>query len=449
MMTILAVDLGTSALKTGVYHFKNDEYTLIRNFSQDYRVNTYNNGQYSDIEPGKWQQAFMDSVRALGEFMPEVDLVALSGTTPGLNAMDGEGNSLYPAILMTDQRSRLQARRIIEIMSLDYLLSTTGNMPVAGGCSLASILWIKDNHPEIFKRTAVFGHSNTFLAKWLTGRFCIDPSSASLTALYNTVSYDFDWNRDICKEFDLSVNRLPSVIPAYASAGRVKDSISATMGMRKRPEVLIGGNDAVLAAYSSGVQEAGQIINVNGTCEITLVCLPKCYPSQNYNVRTHVIPGRWLTLYVMNAEGAAFEWFRSVFCADMNQDEFYKSFMPRAVDEWLTKESDTKYIPFLMGSRYSQDDLKAQFLGLTSGTTREELLAALVRGLCEYQGKHLDDISQRVPLREEIIVAGGATSPSLVRAKENWMRRCRYVYREHSSLEGTAILARLFESEVC
>ena len=43
--------------------------------------------------------------------------------------------------------------------------------------------------------------------------------------------------------------------------------------------MIIGGNDAALAAYSAGCNEPGQVINVNGTCEITLVCLGKCYPS--------------------------------------------------------------------------------------------------------------------------------------------------------------------------
>jgi len=49
-------------------------------------------------------------------------------------------------------------------------------------CSLASLLWIKDNHPEIYKKSTIFGHCNTFMAKWLTGAFAIDPSRPSLTA---------------------------------------------------------------------------------------------------------------------------------------------------------------------------------------------------------------------------------------------------------------------------
>jgi xylulokinase len=104
----------------------------------------------------------------------------------------------------------------------------------------------------------------------------------------------------------------------------------------------------VLAAYSLGIQEPGDIVNVNGTCEITLVCLPKCIGSQNYNIRAHVIPGRWLTLYVMNAGGTALEWFKDLFCGELNADEFYNHFLPDAIDKWLDQESEVLYIPYLL-----------------------------------------------------------------------------------------------------
>ena len=174
---------------------RNDSVTLVRQFSQEYPINTYNDGLFSDIEPQKWQQAFIAGCKALGDLLSTVEAIALSGTTPGFTAMDAEGMALYPAILMLDQRSRQQAQRIIDVVGMKTLLAETANMPVAGGCSLASLLWIKDNLPEIYGKTAVFGHSNTFMAKWLTGSFAIDPSSASLTALYNTVKNDVHLER--------------------------------------------------------------------------------------------------------------------------------------------------------------------------------------------------------------------------------------------------------------
>ncbi|HUT45409.1 MAG TPA: FGGY-family carbohydrate kinase, partial [Sedimentisphaerales bacterium] len=438
--TILAVDIGTTGMKMGVFQVIDEALSPVGQFSQEYEVNIYNDGLFGDIEQDKWKQAFVAGCKAMAEAISEVDVISLSGTTPGLTAMDKNGEALYPAILMLDQRSRKQAQFIIDTVGLTDLLKTTANMPVAGGCSLASILWIKDNYPDIFARTHKFGHSNTYIAHWLTGAFAIDPSSASLTALYNTVANDLTWNEDIAATFGLALNHLPDIVPAYESIGRVCKSLAREMGFRKEPAVLIGGNDAVLAAYSVGIKNSGDIINVNGTCEIVLVCLDRCLPSADYNIRAHVLPDRWLTLHVMNAGGKALDWFRELFCSELSTEEFYNGFLPKAIESWLDRESGVTYMPYLMGSRYSLEPLKAQLSGLTHQTTREEILAAIVRGLCEYQKAHLDEIEKNVSLQNIIHVTGGATNPALIRAKSKWMRDCEYVYDEQSSMKGAALL---------
>jgi xylulokinase len=438
--TILAADIGTTGMKMGVFQVINEALSPVRQFSQEYEVNIYNDGLFGDIEQDKWKQAFTAGCKAMAEAIVDVDVISLSGTTPGLSAMDKNGEALYPAILMLDQRSRKQAQFIIDTVGLAPLLETTANMPVAGGCSLASILWIKDNYPDIFNRTHKFGHSNTYIAHWLTGAYAIDPSSASLTALYNTVANDLTWNENITATFGLALDRLPEIVPAYESVGRVNKSLARQLGFRKEPAVLIGGNDAVLAAYSVGIKDPGDVINVNGTCEITLICLEHCLSSANYNIRAHVLPDRWLTLHVMNAGGKALEWFRELFCSELSTEQFYDWFLPSAIESWLDRESGVTYIPYLMGSRYSLEPLRAQLLGLTHQTTREEILAAIVRGLCGYQKAHLDEIAKNVPLKNVLHITGGATNPALIRAKSKWMRDCEYVYDEQSSMKGAALL---------
>jgi len=447
MTHILGVDIGTTGMKMGVFREAEGALTLWGHFSRTYEVHTYNNGLCSDIEPRKWQEAFIAGCRHMEVLMGDIDVIALSGTTPGLTPMDQEGNALHPAILMLDQRSREEARAIIDTVGLKTLLAVTGNMPVAGGCSLASILWLKNNHPDLFQKTSIFGHCNTFMAKWLTGAFAVDPSSASLTALYNTAENNLTWNADIARSFDLSLDRLPPLLPSDASAGRVSGSLVSELGLTKRPPVVIGGNDAVLAAYSLEIKEPGDIVNVNGTCEITLVCLPKCIGSPNYNIRTHVIPGRWLTLYVMNAGGTALEWFKNLFCGELDADEFYDRFLPAALDQWLDQESEVRYIPYLMGSRYSLEPLKAEFKGLTAETSREELLAALIRGLCHYQREHLDEIGRQVKLKDRIHITGGALNPAIIRAKKKWMRAGEYLHEEESSMKGAALLGLRYLNE--
>jgi len=76
-------------------------------------------------------------------------------------------------------------------------------------------------------------------------------------------------------------------------------------------------------------------------------------------------------------------------------------------------------------------------------TGREEILAAIVRGLCAYQKAHLDEIERSVPLPDVIHVTGGAASAALIGTKQTWMRPGRYLHEQESSVKGAALLARL------
>ena len=148
-MKILSVDIGTTAMKMGVFEERENDLICLRQLSLEYTINTYNDGLFSDIEPQKWQQAFESGCKSMADLMGAVEVISLSGTTPGLTAMDENGECLNPAILMLDQRSRPQAQRIIDTIGMEKLLNVTANMPVAGGSSLAGILWIKDNLPRV------------------------------------------------------------------------------------------------------------------------------------------------------------------------------------------------------------------------------------------------------------------------------------------------------------
>jgi sugar (pentulose or hexulose) kinase len=97
-----------------------------------------------------------------------------------------------------------------------------------------------------------------------------------------------------------------------------------------------------------------------------------------------------------------------------------------------------------MGSRYSHEKLTAAFTGITQETTREELLAAMVKGLCAYQGEHLKEIGVKVPLQPQIYVTGGAINDYIIAVKAKWMRNCEYVYCEESSMRGAAMLGSAY-----
>ncbi len=441
---ILAIDVGTSALKVGVFSADLEMRCEAR---RSYAPRIYDGGK-ADFDPEAWWEALRECCADLAASLGRVGVVSLSVTTPGLTPMAADGTALAPAVLFLDGRSRAQSAAIRELVGERRFLAETCNLPVSGGSSLSSILWFRDEMPEVWAATAKFGHSNTYLVKRMTGRWAIDPSTTSITGLYNTARNDLTWNREILDIAGIPEDRLPPLRHSHAPVGRLLPAIANELGLPPGCTVLCGGNDAVLAALSGGLTEPGDVNIISGTCDIANVCTDRPVASPTFNVRCHVIPGRWLTFFVLNAGGEALDWFRRIACSEMGDDEFYLEYVPRVLDGFLrdpdpdAREAELpEYAPYLGGSRYSLERLTAGLHGLTLETTREDLLLSIVRGNATYLGEHLRAVAEIVPISRRVGISGGAARiPGTLEARRRWTGDFEYVFRDQSSLLGAAIL---------
>ena len=445
---ILAVDVGTTALKLGVFSRGMEKRC---GATRRYDVHVYGQGR-ADIEPSKWWQALRECCREIAAFLKPVGVLSLSVTTPGLLPMAEDGMPLGPAILFFDGRSHEQARAIRKAVGEEKFLRETCNLPVSGGSSLCSILWIREQQPEVWDAAVKFGHTNTHMVKRLTGNWAIDPSTVSISGLYNTARNDLQWNRDVLEITGIPQGKLPDLMQSYEPAGTILPEMAAELGLPRDCVVLCGGNDAVLSALSAGITGNGDINNVCGTCEITSVCVDSPISSPNFNIRCHAIPGRWLTFFILNTGGKALEWFYSVFCRDLTESQFYGHYIPETLCAFFDsgdcdrREAELpQYAPFLGGSRYSTERLTAAFTGVSLETTRDDLLLALIRGNAVYQGEHLREVAGLVKLgRRVTTTGGGANIRGYLEVKKRWTGDFDYDYRDQSSLDGAAMLGRFY-----
>ena len=164
----------------------------------------------------------------------------------------------------------------------------------------------------------------------------------------------------------------------------------------------------------------------------------------------HVTPGRWVTFFVLNTGGKALEWFHGVFCAGMSEQSFYEEYIPETLDKFFADPDRREarlpeYAPYLAGSRYSLDALKAAFTGVTLETTRDDMLVALIRGNALYAGGHLKEVGARAPLARKVhTTGGGAKIRGMMEAKRRWTGDFDYEYQDQSSLAGAAMLGQIY-----
>jgi sugar (pentulose or hexulose) kinase len=410
----------------------------------------YDNGK-ADIAPETWWQALRESCADVRESLATVGVISLSVTTPALTPMAADGTPLAPAVLFFDGRSHEQSRAIRQIVGEDRFLTETGNLPVSGGSSLSSILWFRDNCPDIWARTAKFGHCNTYLLKRMTGEWAIDPSTTSITGLYNTTVNDLTWNTDVMRLAGIREDMVPPLLQSYDPVGTILPAVADELGVPSDTVVLCGGNDAVLAALSGGLIEPGDINIVSGTCDIASVCTDRPVASRDFNLRCHVIPGRWLTFFVLNAGGEGVDWFHRVFCRELDDEQFYGEYVPRVLEAFFADpDADAReaglpeYAPFLGGSRYSVERVTGSFGAVTLETTRDDLLLSLIRGNMQYLGGHLREVAGLVGLGRKVgISGGGAAIRGMLEARRRWTGPFEYIFQDQSSLLGAAILGQI------
>ena len=434
MDCILAIDVGTQSLRaciidTGLSVLERQQIPYSPQVESRDRV---------EIDAEILWKALIQACSELKE-KGRVKAIAFSTLCPSLLPMDAKGDPLHPIILHLDRRSYHQAQWALQRVGENEFLNVAGNLPVPGGISVTSLLWLRDHEPGIYYRKDVcFGHAVTFFLKRLTNRFVIDPSNASFTGLYDTVGYG-DWDDRLLQPLEIERQKLPEVIMSASIAGELADSGARLLGLPKKVPVVIGANDTTCAAVGAGLSEAGDIMNTSGTVEILVLCLGEPLISKNHLLRTHAYPRRWLAMRTVGAGGVSLEWFRMNFCKEMTKETFYEEYLKEVLSP--KKVPEARFHPFLAGDRHRIRRKSGAFTRLTLNTTREDALLAVIYGIVSFQTKILSEWQKKAPLKNQIRHVGGGASDAYTRYKQSMLKKYSFVQLGETTLNGAAKLA--------
>ena len=263
---VLTIDAGTSAVKAGLLDRTG---RILARASRPYAYQTPRRHHVELDFRRVWEQVAA-AVRQLGCRDLPVRAVGLSVLCPGLVPLDREGNPLRPALIHLDRRSVREARWALERIGRERFLAVTANLPYPGGCSATGMLWIRDHEPAVYRATHRFGHTNTFLAHRLTGRWGMDPTNASFSGLYRTMTAG-GWEPGLAADLGLDPARLPPLVPSAAALGTVTAEAAREAGIPEGVPVAMGAADAACAALGAGVVEEGEILNATGTVEVMVL----------------------------------------------------------------------------------------------------------------------------------------------------------------------------------
>ena len=413
---LLGIDIGGTGAKAGVFTLDGQ---AVGSGYAEYRMISHVPGQ-AELDAEDWWQCTVQAIRQATQAIDTQDILCMGvGCTNGLIAIDRKGMPIRPAIMLWDQRAMPEVERIRHVLDSDEVFQVTGNPVAPGAYSLPTILWLRQQEPETFKRVHKLMVPGGYIVGRLTGEYTIDHSRACTTLLFDIRRKE--WHTPFLEALHLSPGLLPRPLASQEIAGPVTRYAAELTGLKPGTPVIAGCMDTIGASIGSGVVQPGRCFLIMGTA--TRLASPLDRPSfdPRFMNCTHVLPDSWLTLGAMNGVGSSLRWLRDNF-GQMEQQAAGRT--GQDVYDLLTAQASNSppgskgliYLPYISGERTPLWDpyARAVFFGITLGHNRGDFLRAALEGAA-YAIRHVIEIMEyerNIPVNALRI--GGAAARSTV-----------------------------------
>ena len=176
---VLGIDAGTESIRAAVY----DENGTCHGFGTSNNETIHEQPGFAEQRVPQWEHSLIDAVRSAlqqsGIHSKDVCGMSVDGTSCTVVFLDKNKKSIRNSIIWMDVRAIKEAERIAA--TKDPSLKYVGFGNVSPEWFPCKLLWIKENEPEIFKKTYNFLWPGGFVIQKLTGRFTMEWSRASWT----------------------------------------------------------------------------------------------------------------------------------------------------------------------------------------------------------------------------------------------------------------------------
>ena len=412
MRTILGIDLGTSSVKAMLF---DAEQGVIAVRAEEYGVDIAHPG-WAQQSPALWWESLVRVLRWLESHYREayrsVCAVGYSGQMHGMVLTDAKGQPVRPAVIWLDQRAGRQLEEIGAVLSEEDMGNVFCNR-VSSGFAFPSLLWVREQEPEIFAKAAHFLSPKDYIRYKMTGEIGAEVVDASSTTLFATGERDWAW--EVIDRFHLPPQLFPKVHESADIAGTVTVQCEAQTGLPAGIPVIYGSGDQPAQSIGNGVIGPGRIISNIGTGgQISAFSSRPAYDKKlRTNTFCHAIRDAWTIFGATLCSGMSLSWAKNKVFRVGSYEE-----INAAVAAVSPGADGLIYLPYLSGERtpHMNPDARGVFFGMTLGQEQGHFLRAVMEGVT-YSLRDCLGILQELGVdAPEIIASGGAT------ASPQWMQ---------------------------
>ena len=397
----IGIDMGTSSVKLILIDQRGN---LINQSSVEYEVDQPGEG-WKEIHPDVWFQATKTGLKTLLANVDSslVEGIGITGQMHTVVCLDEEGNSVRPALMWNDVRTRdlidgLKAKieKMPSISHISHIIST--------GSPAANLFWIKEREPANFSRIRHFLIGPDYLVYRLTGTIGTDYCEASTSSLYD-LERD-EWSEEIRNLIGLSPSIYPAIRGSGEIAGTVKPELREEFGFTEKTKVIVGTGDNPAAALSTGCLTQKYPVLSLGTSGVLMIPRKKAdFSRKGKNIKFSIEGKEIMTLVqgVAQSAGSSIDWWMKKILNVENLGEEMKQVK-------IGESSSLMFYPHLTGDKtiYGDPYLRGAFLGLGTETKREEMIGAVLEGICFAVKEIMDEMRIEEPVLSLKVTGGGA-----------------------------------------
>ena len=419
MDSVIGVDIGTQSTKAVLVA---RDGTILAQASRAYAPDTPRPNwaeQHADVWHEAVEACLAEVVRAASS--GSVRAVCVSSLYGGSGIpVDAAMRPLHPCLIWMDRRAEAQVAWVKANLDVEHLGRVTGN-GVDSYHGFTKMMWLRDERPDVWERTALFLPPNAYVIHRLTGEVAVDHSSAgNIGGVYDVAARA--WSRETLDLLGIPARMMPERLVAPTDAvGGLTAEAAARLGLPAGTPVIAGGVDAAVATYAAGVVRPGHHVAMIGTSMCWGYIAPTADAAHGLIAFPYVVGD---DLYVFGGAataGASVAWYREQFCQAEVAEGRATGRDPHAILEEAAAavapgSEGVVFLPYLMGERSPVWDAQASgaFVGLNLFHTRAHLYRAVLEGVTLALRHNMEAGAKgSVPLEPRLVVVGGAARSDL------------------------------------
>jgi xylulokinase len=416
---LLAYDIGTNGVKAALFTPKGQQSAFAY---QEYGVDYPHPGWVEQSVQLLWDAqcaVTRQLITNVGCNPKDIAAVAVSSQRATFVPLNKSRQPIGNFIGWQDTRSTKQCNWARKNIGEQRYYDISG-LPISPTAAVSKILWIKENDPALFDKTATFATTQCVHLEQLgVGNAPSDMADGGYTGLMDVNA--LNWSRELLSAFDIPEEKMPMLVNSGIQVGEISREAAEKIGLTTGTPVVTAGGDLQCAGAGLGIVRPGTISVGIGSGGGILIYLeePLRHPKIGLNCQPHVVHGGWEMEGICLASGASFKWYRDT----LSQTE-KNSAVQQGLDPYdlLCEDSAGSqpgaggllFMPSLAGSGAPcwLPQTRGAFIGITLSTTKCDMNRAVLEGIC-LEIRAMIEAAQQigVEIDELRIWGGGAKSP--------------------------------------